>query len=406
MSRPELSWAIRPGTDLSQHARTLLRVHDAVLSGQRTAERPRALVQRSWSRVLAAGLDPDGANLRAQVGVDALDQRRRASALHDVAPDLVSMIESVADASAFLLVVTDADGVILWREGAARVRRRADDLGFSEGATWTEDHVGTNAIGTALAEQAPVQLFSAEHFEQAQHPWYCTAHPIHDPRSGELLGIVDVSGPALTLHPAIAALVETGVRLAESQLWRRHAERLDRLRRSSEHLLAASAGPLLVVDDNGWVAGASGVSARDRTAVPQPGTTLAVPGLGLCLPERLTDGWLLRPVSTASSAGSAIAASLDLTDQPVLEVRGPDQSWRVPLTSRHAQILTCLQRAGGAGLSATGLSRALFGDDQHVVTVRAEVSRLRRVVGALVSTQPYRLAAGVTVDVRGDSASA
>ena len=35
--------------------------------------------------------------------------------------------------------------------------------------------VGTNAIGTALAEAAPVQLFSAEHFEQAQHPWYCTA---------------------------------------------------------------------------------------------------------------------------------------------------------------------------------------------------------------------------------------
>ena len=45
--------------------------------------------------------------------------------------------------------------------------------------------------------------------------------------TGVLLGIVDVSGPALTLHPTITALVETAVRLAESQLWRHHEQRLD-----------------------------------------------------------------------------------------------------------------------------------------------------------------------------------
>ena len=39
------------------------------------------------------------------------------------------------------------------------------------------------AIGTALAEQAPVQLFSAEHFEEGQHPWYCTASPANSRRS-------------------------------------------------------------------------------------------------------------------------------------------------------------------------------------------------------------------------------
>ena len=79
-------------------------------------------------------------------------------------------LTSVADASQFLMVVTDADGVMLWREGSARVRCVADRLGFSEGAMWTEQTVGTNAIGTALAEAAPVQLFSAEHFEQATAP--------------------------------------------------------------------------------------------------------------------------------------------------------------------------------------------------------------------------------------------
>ncbi len=89
--------------------------------------------------------------------------------------DLEQVITPVADASHLLLVVTDADGVILWRSGSAPIRSRADTLGFQEGTVWTESTVGTNAIGTALAEAAPVQLFSGEHFETTQHPWYCTA---------------------------------------------------------------------------------------------------------------------------------------------------------------------------------------------------------------------------------------
>ena len=387
--------AIRPGTDLSQHARDLLRVHHAVIGGGRPPHRPRALVERSWSRVLGFGLDPDNENRRDPMSFENVEHRRRESPLSLVIGDLIRVIESVADASHFLMVVTDADGVILWREGAASVRRRADDLGFSEGVFWTESTVGTNAIGTALVEAAPVQLFSAEHFEQAQHAWYCTAHPIHDPRTGELLGIVDVSGPALTLHPAIAALVETAVRLAEAQLWRHHAARLERLRRSAEHVVATAQGPLLIVDDHGWVAHNTGVATRDRIGVPRPDTALAVPGMGLCLPERLAEGWIVRPAGVQRG----IRAKLDLTDAPLLEVRGEGAPWIAPLTRRHAQILTLLHSAGPDGLSASRLSRLLYGDDQHVVTVRAEVSRLRRAIGALVSTNPYRLADGVVLEL-------
>jgi hypothetical protein len=387
--------AIRPGTDLSQHARDLRRVHHAVIGGGRAPQRPRALVERSWSRVLGFGLNPDAHNRRDPMCFSDVERRRRESPLSTVIADLIRVLVSVADAAHFLMVVTDSDGVILWREGAAAVRRRADDLGFAEGVFWTESTAGTNAIGTALVEAAPVQLFSAEHFEQAQHAWYCTAHPIHDPRTGELLGIVDVSGPALTLHPAIPALVETAVRLAEAQLWQHHAERLDRLRRSAEHVVAAAHGPLLIVDDHGWVAQHAGVATRDRIAVPRDGTALAVPGMGLCLPERLAEGWIVRPAGQRTP----IRATLDLTGPPRLEVRGEGAPWVAPLTRRHADILASLHRAGPDGLSAGRLSRALYGDDQHVVTVRAEISRLRRAIGALVATNPYRLADGVILEI-------
>ena len=379
--------------DLSRRARELRRVHDAVLTGARPPVRPRALVARSWSRVMEMGLDPDGDNARDPLPLAELLRRRRASPLAAVVDELRRVLTTVADASQFLMVVCDADGVILWREGAARVRLKADDLGFSEGAQWTERVVGTNAIGTALAEAAPVQLFSAEHFEQKQHPWYCTAAPLHDPRTGELLGVVDVSGPALTLHPAIGVLVESAVRLAESQLWRHHEVRLERLRRSAEHL----AGPFLVVDEHGWVAHHSGIARRDRIEVPAANRALAIPGLGLCLPERIGDGWLVRP----TELDHTITARLDLTSpgNPVLEVRSDREPWRTALTPRHADLLARLGGAGTRGLGAEQLSVAVYGDAAHVVTVRAEISRLRRVVGALVTTNPYRLADGVQLMV-------
>jgi hypothetical protein len=385
--------AIAPGTDLSQHVRVLTRVHDAVLAGGNPPVRPRGVVARSWSRVLDLGLDASRTNAREPLPFAAVERRRRQSPLSVVVDELRQVLVSVADASSFLMVVTDADGIILWREGSPRVRLRADSLGFMEGARWTEATVGTNAIGTALAEAAPVQLFSAEHFEQAQHPWYCTAAPIHHPVSGELLGVVDVSGPALTLHPVIGALVETAVKLAESRLWRHHEQRLERLRQSARTVLATVHGPLLLVDDHGWVAHQSGIAARDRVEVPRAGRLIAVPGLGLCAPERLGEGWLVRPRDVQED----IVADLDLTGPPVLRLH--PEPWVTPLTRRHAEVLVLLQRAGRQGMTAAQLSTAVFGDEEHCVTVRAEISRLRKVIGGLVTTNPYRLADGVRLSV-------
>jgi hypothetical protein len=387
--------AIAPGTDLPRHARDLVRMHDAVLGGGRPAMRPRAVVARSWSRVFEAGLDPSGSNVRVPHPVEEVERRRRQSPLSTVIGDLTQIVAPVADASQLLLVVTDAEGVILWRNGSARIRARADTLGFREGSVWTESAVGTNAIGTALAEAAPVQLFSGEHFEQSQHPWYCTAAPVHDPIGGEMVGIVDVSGPALTLHPAISALVDTAVRLAESQLWRRHEQRLDHLRTRAAPLLASVRGPLLLVDDHGWVAHASGVATTGRIAAPRDDRPITVPGLGLCIPEQLSHGWLIRPTARTSK----MSMTLRLSSTPAVEVTGADSSWHSPVTVRHAEILLLLHRRGREGMTVAELGHALFGDADHAVAVRAEVSRLRRALGAVVDSRPYRLAEAVDLVV-------
>jgi hypothetical protein len=401
MSVDEGVCAVRPGVDLGRHARMLARVHDALLSGDRLPARPRDLVERSWTRVRRYGVSPDLGDPPDPMAADQVELRRQTSPLSRVLPLLRASLTSVAEDARHIMVITDAQGVVLWREGASKVRRRADGLGFTEGATWLEGTVGTNAIGTAIAEAAPVQLFSAEHFVRRQHPWTCTACPVHDPRTGELLGIVDITGLAETIHPTTVALVCTAVKLAESSLWHQHEGRLEALRTVGAPLLAGVPGPALVVDDHGWVAAVTGMAPVDRVSVPRPDQPLAVHGVGLCQPEAVPGGWLLRPSGPAGGAGTSgrLRLRLELDSRPVRAVVEGTNRWLHPLSTRPAEVLLLLAMAGAAGLNAAELSVALYGDREHLVTVRAELSRLRRTLGGLLLARPYRIAPSVEVQL-------
>ncbi len=64
-----------------------------------------------------------------------------------------------------------------------------------------------------------MHVFSDEHLHAVLHIWSCSAAPITDPDTGRMLGCLDVSGPAPSLHPATVALVERHrASLAETQL--------------------------------------------------------------------------------------------------------------------------------------------------------------------------------------------
>jgi len=397
--------AVRPGTDVRRYARMLQRIHDALLSGDRPPGDLRGPVARSWERVRALGVDPDQETPPGPVGPDEVERRRETSPLQPVLPELRAALTSVADDARHIMVITDADGVLLWREGCAPVRHRADRLGFTEGAAWSEGAVGSNAIGVALAEDAPVQMFGAEHFVRTHHAWTCTACPVHDPRTGELLGVVDVSGPAETVHPTTVALVGTAVKLAEASLWRHHERRLDALRSVAAPLLSRLSGPGLVVDDHGWVAAVTGMPSIDRVAVPRADRPVAVHGVGVLLPEPVPGGWLLRGAGSNGSS-SGLRLSLDLDGRPPRAIVDGAQRWVHPLSARHAEVLTLLAFAGPRGMDAGALSTALYGDRDHLVTVRAEMSRLRRTLGGLLLARPYRIAPDVAVELPDPATSA
>jgi transcriptional regulator of acetoin/glycerol metabolism len=147
--------------------------------------RPRAAIEQSWRRLARAGLDPERLRPRTALDADALAQTRESSALAGVLTVLRGSLGALAQDAEHVMVICDADGRILGLEGHPRMKEEAADrITFAEGMLWTADSAGTNAIGTALAIDHAVQIFSAEHFLAEQHAWWCSAAPMHDPATG------------------------------------------------------------------------------------------------------------------------------------------------------------------------------------------------------------------------------
>jgi hypothetical protein len=401
MSQPEIDLGLLSAQDHRKSAQLLAGIRHAALSGAVAAAKPRPVIGDSWTRAMDHGVDPDTGSHTGVLSADELEQRRRTSPLQEVLPALRDGLVSVADAAWHIMVVSDAEGRVLWRDGSTAIRRSADRVGFAEGASWAENTVGTNAIGTALVTGRPVQVRSAEHFVRAHHLWTCAAAPLHDPRDGRLLGAVNISGPAATVHPASLSLVTAVTRVAEGELRTRHWASIEGLRSLAAPLLARVQGRVVVIDPNGWTAAVTGMPPLERVALPSSPAAGPVwlPSLGLCTLEPLPGGWLVRVgAEGGTDTPSRVVVDVSRSRDCSVTVSGAAGSWSQELSPRHAELLFVLAVHRG-GRTAAELARDLFGDPSRTVTVRAELSRLRRNLAGILAHRPYRFADSVSVEL-------
>jgi sigma-54 dependent transcriptional regulator, acetoin dehydrogenase operon transcriptional activator AcoR len=91
---------------------------------------------------------------------------------------------SFVKGSGFLVILCTENGFLIKVIGDDEPLGNARSIDFIEGADWSGESMGTNAIGTCLIVNRPVQIYGAEHFTQVCRSWTCSAAPIHDPAIG------------------------------------------------------------------------------------------------------------------------------------------------------------------------------------------------------------------------------
>lgn len=148
----------------------------------------------------------------------------------------------------------------------------------------------------------------------------------------------------------------------------------------------------------GVLLGAIDLTGGAEVATPQ--TLALVRATAVAVENHLA---LLRLTNTSARPPGIAALRLSVlgTARPRwVIVDGDGQPRAGTLTGRHADILVLLSRHP-EGLSADHLAMLLDDHDLDAVTVRVEMSRLRRAIGAeYVASRPYRLLAPVDSDMR------
>ncbi len=220
-------------------------------------------LQRSWLRSWDAGLQPCGRTPGAPHAsgaqlARALEQQRELVAY--ARPVMEFLLEQTRDTDS-MVVLAGTDGILLHASGDPQFLGRAERVALRPGATWSEQHRGTNAIGTALTDDRALVVHAQEHFLERNGFLTCAAAPIHA-SDGRLLGVLDVSGDHRGYHRHTLGLVRSAVRMIEHRLFDtrhdpRHWNGLRlRLHTQPEGLGTVTEG-LLAVREDGVLVGAS-----------------------------------------------------------------------------------------------------------------------------------------------------
>jgi transcriptional regulator with XRE-family HTH domain len=207
---------IAPLTALSdleevRHALIIERERFLTIASQEDVRRPgptgsvRPRIFNSWRR--SRELHVDASRSEAHRIIDdaascTASQEQLLRASSDVMTHLANTLADIG----YAVVLTDGNGTILDIRCERNIQRKLERIAFMSGADWSEASAGTNAIGTALTDDRPLQLMGAEHFCDGWQDLTCTAAPIHD-SSGNVAGTLDVTGHYRLLRPQLLGTI-------------------------------------------------------------------------------------------------------------------------------------------------------------------------------------------------------
>ena len=269
------------------------------------------VVSKSWERCLGAGLTPFG-----RIGgpervclsrlKETLDERRE---LVSRARPVMEYLYVQVRGTGCMIILADHHGLLIEALGDAGFVKRAARVALQPGASWHESSRGTNAIGTALAEVAPVVVHGAEHFLDDNRFLTCAAAPVTGP-DGRLQGVIDISGHQSARHPHTAGLVRTACHMIENRLFElSHAGTLRLHIHPQAEGIGTVAEGLVALSENGDVVGANtaalaflGLSTKDISRVSVE-KTLSVDLTGIHTALRLSG----RIIAVTSMSGRLLA---------------------------------------------------------------------------------------------------
>lgn len=229
---------------------------------QPTANNLPDTILRSWHRCTDLGVIEDQIPYAEPLSESELKVLREASGelLPIVEPELDFLGEMFQGTDSVVLLA-NPNGMILDARGTGSFLDKAGQIALKSGVVWSESERGTNAIGTAIAENNLVEVWGSEHFHSKHASLCCTAAPILD-HQGRIAGVIDISGDARLPRGYAQGALSRAIREVEHRWLMQSPGQLYRLRfhEKSNHLGSFREGVLLL--DGELIVGANREAVR------------------------------------------------------------------------------------------------------------------------------------------------
>ena len=181
------------------------------------SENMRPEIVESWHRCEAMKVDHLGGRGTKVSEEESVRSIAKKKELIEVSRPIMENVFEMVKNTSYSVVLTDEQGVIIDLIINKDLEEKHVLLNFVKGSKWDEQSVGTNAIGTCLAIDKPIQVIGAEHFCEYHHKWTCSAAPIHNNR-GEIIGCFDLSGRAEDVQTHTYGIAVSSANCIEKQL--------------------------------------------------------------------------------------------------------------------------------------------------------------------------------------------
>ena len=211
---------------------------DYVINSHERCKRYKVELDRIYSRKIISGHEL----------AKKLEEKRE---LMVTAELYMNQLYNFVKGSNFFSILTDEEGCILSVLGDENTLAEAFSLKMVPGAYMDERSIGTNSMGTALAEGKPVQVSGEEHYIREYHRWTCSASPIRNAR-GEIIGCIDLTGYSEYVNSHTLGMVVAAANAIEKMLdIKRYTEELSMANKFTETMIDSIETGILTSDLEG-----------------------------------------------------------------------------------------------------------------------------------------------------------
>lgn len=199
---------------LDHRERTVRSAREEFLSGNQLALDIRPEIVASWRRSRLSGVTPNGIEVPFSPHLDGASQMLIAAA----APVIDRLADQLPSGTAVILA--DSEARILDRRAAdPAYSRYLDEVFCVPGSIYSEEHIGTNSIGSVIETSAPVAIAGAEHYRDNFQNFTCVGAPLRHPLTRKLVGVLNVSCSYQDSNGMMIPLVLTAAHDIEARMY-------------------------------------------------------------------------------------------------------------------------------------------------------------------------------------------